>query len=163
VLEWYIGNGSHWLKRSCKSPNISRTRHATSGASSSRLSRARESSALCMTPRFPVHSKKRVRTSISLSAPNVSWSSSPGHAVVGTLIRWSKLRNISLARALNEASAELCMEDILESKSPASPGLIRCAVLTPGVRIWQFQNGCSKSKTIPSSLRVLVRMSRPDR
>lgn len=122
MLGGHIGDVLHWLKRSCKSPKISRTRHATSGASTSRLSRARGSSALCMTPRLPVHSKKRVRMSLSLSGPKVSWSSSPKHAVVEALMRWLRWRNISLARALNEGSAELCMGGISKHQPAASPG-----------------------------------------
>lgn len=131
--------GSHWLKRSRKSPKISRTRPATSGASSNLLSRARGSSGLCMTPRLPVHSRKRVRMSTSFSGPKVSWSSSPGHAVAGTLMCWSRWRNISLARALNEGCAELCMGGILESQSPASLDSTQCAAITPSTRLWQFQ------------------------
>lgn len=122
MLGGHIGDGSHWLKRFWKSPRISRIRHATSGASASRLSRARGSSALCMTPRLPVHSKKRVRMSLSLSGPKVSWSSSPKHAVVGALMRWLRWRNTSLARALNEGSAGLCMGGIFKYQPPASPG-----------------------------------------
>lgn len=117
MLKDPIGVGSHWLKRSRKSLKISRTRPATSGASSSRLSRARGSSALCMTPRLPVHSKKRVRVSISFSGLNVSWSSSPGHAVVGVLMRWSRSHNISFAMTLNEGSDELWIGDILKTQS----------------------------------------------
>lgn len=135
----HIGVGSHWLKRSCRSPRISRTRPATSGASSNRLSRARGSSGLCITPRLPVHSKKRVRMSASFSGLNVSWSSIPGHAVVGTLMCWSRWRNISLARAPNEGCAELCMGNILKSRSSASPESTQCAAITPSVRLWRCQ------------------------
>jgi hypothetical protein len=74
-----------------------------------------------MTPRLPVHSRKRVRMSLSLSGPKVSWSSSPKHAVVGTLMRWSRWRNISLARALNEGGAELCMGGIFKYQPAAPP------------------------------------------
>jgi hypothetical protein len=70
---------------------------------------------------LPVHSRKRVRMSLSLSGPKVSWSSSPKHAVVGTLMRWSRWRNISLARALNEGGAELCMGGIFKYQPAAPP------------------------------------------
>ena len=138
--------GSHWIKRSCKSPKISRTRHATSGASKSRLSRARGSSGWCMTPRLPVHKRNRVRTSLKVSGFKVSWSSNATHALVGTSIRWLRWRNVSLARALNEGSAELCMGSILECQPLASPDLFQCAVFMPGLRLRQFSSGRNKNK-----------------